>query len=282
MSQAKPVVLGLFAAIAWGSADFAGGFASKRANVYHVVIGSEAIGIFLLIPTAILRKEPVPPLTVWLIAGLGGMAGGFGLILLYRALANGQMSIAAPVSALGGALTPVLAGFLLEGIPHIGVLKGIVLALLAIFLVSHSEGDGKSSRFRLDQLILPGIAGVLFGLFFILLHQSSQEAVLWPIVAVRISSVLLLILIAGITHQTKQVDRIVWPWILGSGLLDTTGNILYVIAGQLGRMDVAAVLSSLYPAMTVALAYLILKERISMVQWVGVVLALIAIVFIML
>lgn len=282
MSDFRPVSIGFLAAIAWGAADFAGGVTSKKANVYRVVIGAELIGVLCLIPIAIIRKEPMPSLNTLVVASLGGFAGGFGLILLYRALASGQMSIAAPVSALGGALTPVLFGSMLEGIPKTSVLIGIALALIAIVLVSYSNNGSNFRGFSPSQLKLPGLAGVLFGIFFILLHQSSQEALLWPIVAVRVSSVTLLTVIATSTRQTYHISRSLWPLIILSGLLDTTGNVLYVIAGQLGRLDVAAVLSSLYPAITVGLAYWILKERISQTQWLGVIFAFTAIIFIVL
>jgi len=277
MTYLTPVLFGLLAAVAWGAADFTGGVASRRANVFRVVIGAEAVGIALLLPAAIILHEPFPSIKDLAFAAIAGLAGGFGLVLLYKALASGQMSVAAPISALGGALTPVIVGFFLEGLPSGKVIAGIGLALLAIFLVSYNADEAGVAKFRLEQLKLPGLAGLCFGLFIILLHQSSQEGMFWPVLAVRISSVTLLTILAATTHQTYQVDKKLIPIILLSGLFDTAGNILYVIAGQLGRLDVAAVLSSLYPAVTVALAFLFLKERITILQWIGVLIVFIAI-----
>jgi drug/metabolite transporter (DMT)-like permease len=275
-----PVSLGLSAAIAWGAADFTGGIASKRASVYGVVVGSELAGLMLLFPIAILSGEPTPPLQVWLVSGLAGLAGGFGLTLFYRALSGGQMSIAAPVSALVGAVIPILAGSLLQGLPKQTALAGILLAWFAILLISRGEDGREIKALNLKALALPLGAGVFFGLFFVLLHQASQEALLWPVIATRIASISFLILIARATRPSWRVEHAYWPLVITCGLLDTGGNVFYVVAGQLGRLDIAAVLSSLYPATTVAMAWLILKERISLTQILGVALALIAIMLI--
>ncbi len=284
MSEAGigPVSLGLFAAIAWGAADFTGGVASRRASVFGVVVGAELVGLIFLIPIAVLRGEPAPPLPVWLMAGLVGIGGGVGLILLYRALAAGQMSIAAPVSAVVGAATPVLVGSFLQGLSKSSALVGIGLALIAILLISRSNGSGKTGPFNLKLIILPLAAGIFFGLFLVLLHQASQAALLWPVVATRLASATFLIIIAIATHQPGRVERPYWPLVLACGLLDTGGNVFYVIAGQLGRLDITAVVSSLYPAATVTMAWLILKERISPTQMIGVAFALLAIVLIVL
>lgn len=272
------VSLGLSAAVAWGAADFTGGYTSRRTGVYGVVIGAEIIGLILLIPTVVLMKEPIPTVRVWLLAGLAGLCGGFGLTLLYRALASGQMSIAAPVSALLGAALPVITGMAFQGLPETSAVLGIGLALAAILLVSYSEGDRLAFNFA--ALSLPLAAGITFGLFFILLHQASQSSILWPIVATRLASVAFLILFAVLSRQRWASERRFWPFIFLIGLLDTAGNVFFVIAGQLGRLDFTAVLSSLYPASTVLLAWLILKERVSTVQSIGILIALLAILLI--
>jgi drug/metabolite transporter (DMT)-like permease len=121
---------------------------------------------------------------------------------------------------------------------------------------------------------------VVFGLFFVFLHQASQETVFWPIIATRTASIIFLAGFASLARQPWRPQRAVWPLIALCGLLDTTGNGLYVLSGQLGRLDVAAVLSSLYPASTVALAWLVLKERITRPQLAGIFSALAAIILI--
>jgi len=214
------------------------------------------------------------------LAGLAGVLGGFGLILLYRALADGQMSVAAPISAVLAAAIPVLVNAVGQGLPDPLVLAGLLLALLAIWLIARGEGATDSARLKLEHIRLPFLAGIVFGLFFVLLHQASQEALFWPIVATRLASIVFVTGFVLLARQPWTPPRSLWPMIALCGVLDTAGNGLYVLAGQLGRMDVAAVLSSLYPAATVALAWLLLKERIARPQMVGILSALVAIVLI--
>jgi drug/metabolite transporter (DMT)-like permease len=275
-----PVSLGLAAAMAWGAADFTGGMATKRANVYGVVIGGEAVGLAVLLALAFATGEPLPPAENLALAGLAGIAGGFGLVLLYRALASGQMSVAAPISAVLAAAIPVLVNAVGQGLPDPLVLSGLLLALLAIWLIARGEGSNSSVRLRLEHIRLPFLAGIVFGLFFVLIHQASQESLFWPIIATRLASMVFLIGFATLTRQPWSPQRAIWLLIVLSGVLDTTGNGLYVLSGQLGRMDVAAVLSSLYPAATMALAWLVLKERIALPQMLGIFSALLAIVLI--
>jgi len=275
-----PVLFGLAAAAAWGAADFSGGMATKRASAYAVVIGSEVVGLVVLLILVFLTGEPLPPVQPLLMAAVAGAAGGFGLILLYQALAGGQMSIAAPISAVLAAAIPVLVSIIWLGWPDPLVLAGLLLALLAIWMIAGGEGGGLPARLRLEQIRLPLLAGVVFGLFFVLLHQASQDSLFWPIIATRIASIIFLTAYASLAHQSFLPQRSLWPMIALCGLLDTAGNGLFVLSGQLGRLDVAAVLSSLYPAVTVALAWLVLKERMAGLQKLGLAAALAAILFI--
>lgn len=275
-----PVSFGLAAALAWGAADFTGGLATKRVNVYGVVIGSQAIGLGVILVLALLTGEVVPHVENLVLAGLSGVFGGFGLILLYRSLAGGQMSVAAPVSAVVAAAIPVLVSTVWQGLPDLPVLVGLLLALLAIGLIARGDGAATSARLRLEHIRLPFLAGIVFGMFFVLLHQASQEALFWPIVSTRLASIVFVTGFVLLARQPWTPPRSLWPMIALCGVLDTAGNGLYVLAGQLGRMDVAAVLSSLYPAATVALAWLILKERIARPQMVGIFSALVAIILI--
>ncbi|MCC7130061.1 MAG: DMT family transporter, partial [Anaerolineae bacterium] len=272
------VSLGLSAAIAWGASDFTGGYLSRRTSAYGVVIGSEIFGLLLLIPLIAITGEPVPPARVWLLGGLAGVFGSIGLVLLYRALATGQMSIAAPVSALVGAAIPVVVGMIFQGLPGITAILGIGLALAAIMLVSYNHTD--HIRFNFSTLAQPLGAGAGFGLFFVLLHQAGQDSTFWPIVATRLVSVLLVAAFALKTRQPWIAGRAYWLPIALIGLLDTSANLFYVIAGQQGRLDFTAVLGSLYPAPTILLAWLILKERVSAIQRIGIVVALFAIMLI--
>lgn len=270
------VLFGLIAALTWGAGDFSGGVAAKRTNAYSVVIVAHLASLILLSVLALALREPVPPLTSWLWGGAAGLGGGFGLMLLYSALASGRMSVAAPVSALVAASLPVMVAALTEGLPGWPVLAGFGLALTAIWLVS----GGGSLNFRLNDLRLPVLAGLAFGFFFLCLHQASTELILYPLIAVRIISISSLLGYSLLTRQAVIPTRESLFPILMSGILDTLGNGAYVLAAQLGRVDVAAVLSSLYPGSTVLLAWFLLKERITKRQLLGIAAALAAIVLI--
>jgi drug/metabolite transporter (DMT)-like permease len=271
------VLFGLIAALTWGAGDFSGGVATKRTNAYSVVIIAHLASLMLLLGLALVLREAIPPLASWLWGGAAGLGGGFGLMLLYSALANGRMSVAAPVSALVAASLPVMVTALTEGLPGWPVLTGFGLALAAIWLVS----GGGSLHFQPSDLRLPVLAGLAFGFFFLCLHQASTESVLYPLIAVRIISISSLLGFALFKRQSIIPNRESLFPILMSGVLDTLGNGAYALAAQLGRMDVAAVLGSLYPGATVLLAWILLKEQIGKRQMLGIAAALTAIVLIM-
>jgi len=269
------ILLGLGAAITWGAADFAGGIATRRTESYGVVIGSHIISLTAFLFLALLLNEPVPPLRDWLLGGAAGLGGGIGLMLLYRALAGGKMSIAASVSAVVAATIPVIADGITQGLPATLTLIGFATALLAVWLVS--SGDGYT-KFSIRNLMLPLSAGVVFGMFFILLHEASRTTVAWPVVATRVGSISGLLLFAGLTNRRWVPTRQHWPLLAFIGIVDAGGTALYALSARLGRMDVAAVLGSLYPGATVLLAWVFLKEKISRIQALGILLALCAII----
>lgn len=270
-----PILLGLLSALTWGAADFGGGLASKRTNSYGVVIGSHTISLSAFLLLALLLKEPVPPLRDWLFGTAAGLAGGIGLMLLYRALAEGKMSIVAPVSALVAAAIPVIVTGLNQGLPKDLTLLGFLLALSAVWLLS--SGDA-ITQIRIKELGLPLTAGIVFGLFFILLHHASRMAILWPVVATRIGSIAGLLAYTSLNHLSWIPTRRRWSLLAFIGIIDATGTACYALSARLGRMDIAAVLGSLYPGATVLLAWVFLKERISRIQSLGILLALGAIV----
>lgn len=270
------VVFGLASALSWGAGDFSGGLATKRAPVFGVLATGQVAGLLLLIVLALLWGEPLPSNTDlgWGLAA--GLAGVIGLASLYRALAVGQMGMVAPLSAVLTAALPALFGVLTEGMPGALKLIGYGLALLGIWLVAGTSTSGGGR----DGLGLAVLAGCGFGIFFILLHRAGASAVFWPLVAARIGSLALVLPIALGRRQLVRPDwRLLVPALL-SGALDVIGNAFFVLAGQAGRLDVAAILASLYPASTVMLAALLLGERVTRVQVVGIVAALAAIVLI--
>jgi drug/metabolite transporter (DMT)-like permease len=275
-SHFAPVVLGLASAACWGAGDFSGGLATKRANVYSVVIASQVVGGVLLIGLALALAEQMPSPGHMLWGGAAGLAGAIGLMALYRALATGKMGAAAPVSAVITAAVPVVFGAFFEGLPSALKLIGFGLALIGVWLVSRTE----EATIRWNELRLPLLAGLGFGIFLLLIDRANETAVLWPLVASRIASLSAVFAFAIFTRQPRLPEAKHLPLMALAGAMDAAGNAFYALAAQVGRLDVAAVLSSLYPATTVWLAWLMLKERISRPQTIGIVATLAAIVLI--
>jgi drug/metabolite transporter (DMT)-like permease len=272
------ILYGLISAFTWGAADFSGGIASKRTNVYGVVIGAEGFGMVVFLVLAFAFREPVPSWQTWLWGMASGLSGGFGLLLLYRALSSGRMSVAAPVSAVIAAIIPVVVGAFVDGLPGMWTFAGILLAIGAVWFIAQSEGAGGNAAVRLNEIILPLLAGVVFGMYFVFMHQASRVAFFWPIIASRLASTAGILAYALLTRQPWRPGRKIWPLIALSGILDVSGNAFYVLAGQVGRLDVAAVLGSLYPGSTVLLAGIFLHERLNRTQFAGILAALTAIV----
>lgn len=271
------IVYGLFSALAWGGGDFFGGLASRKTGAYRAVLYSEVLGLAVLILVATRLNEVMPAWQKLALAGLAGGIGSMGLLILYQAMVKGLMSIATPVSALLAAALPVLVGAMLEGLPGLAKLLGIALALLAVWLVAQ-EKDDKTHLDRLSDLRLPILAGFCFGTYFVMMHQASNSAILWPMIASRSGGTLALLIFMLVNrHDWRVSASAAWPLIILNAVLDIGGNAFYILAGQTGRLDVAAVLSSLYPGLTVLLAWLILKERLNRVQWTGILAALVAI-----
>jgi drug/metabolite transporter (DMT)-like permease len=267
------VIFGLAASLCWGSGDFNGGLASRRSSASSVVIAAYAVGFVLLVGLALIWREPFPsPLNImW--GGLAGLAGVIGLISFYSALSIGRMGIAAPVSAVLTASLPVLFSTFTVGLPSLLQLAGFVLALLAIGLISRPE----RSKGRPEGMGLALLAGCGFGCFFILISRVSHDATFWPLAVARFTSVLFLLLVTLIRQQQVLPRTTAVPLILLAGVLDAIGNTFFVLAAHTGRLDIAAILSSLYPAATVLLAAIVLRERVTRIQGIGILLALVAV-----
>ena len=265
--------LSLSAAVSWGAADFSGGIATKTANVFSVIVVAHATGLAFMLLLALLVGEPIPGWTSLLWGIVAGLAGGIGLAALYKALAVGKMGINAPLSCVITALVPLLFSFSTEGLPHAVQLIGFVVALLSIWLIATQRGAAEGSQ----GLGLAVVAGIGFGGFLLFIKLTGSEAVFWPLVSARAASFLLMLAITVIRGGDWKHSRGSVSYMLLAGILDSGANALYVAAAQRGRLDVAAVLSSLYPASTVMLARLVLKERLSRQQRVGMAAALIAV-----
>lgn len=267
---------GLASAAAWGAGDFTGGLAARRASVWRVVAVVQAAGLALLVALLLVLREPLPPARDLAWAAGAGACGAVGLSALYAALNAGSMGVAAPVTGVVASVVPVLVGVWTEGSPGAWAFAGFGLALAGITLVS-ATGERATTRRALSLALL---AGAGFGGFLVLIDRTSGETFLWPLVAVRVTSAALvgLVILARRPPRTRHAPP--WGLMLLAALLDTGGNAFFLLAAQLGRLDVAAVLSSLYPAMTVLLARVVLRERMTRAQLAGLALVLVAIVLI--
>ena len=274
------IFLGLLAALGWGAGDFTGGIASRKTGAYRTVLYGEVIGIFVLFFVIAIFSEPIPDLRSWMFAMLAGALGTLGLVLLYHAMTLGLMSIATPVSALLAAALPVVVGIFREGLPAWTTFIGFGFALFAVWMISQGEDGVTDILAHLADLKLPLIAGIGFGSYFIFMHEAtSTGSTIWPMVASRSGGLILITVYMLVTRSSWKVeDASAWPIITLNGILDISGNVFFILAGQMGRLDVAAVLSSLFPGATVILAWIFLKERLSLNQWIGIAAALTAIV----
>ena len=271
------VVLGLLSAVSWGTADYGGGLTARRASIWGVLLFSQAIGMVIALGLAFSRGEAAPSAADLGWAVVSGCLGVVGLTSLYHGLAFGRMAVVAPVSGVLGAVTPVLAGFLLEGPPGAAVVVGIGLALVAVVLVSLVPGDAGARPSGLRYGLLAGLG---IGLFNITISRVSDGLVFGPLVVVRGTEVVLLTLVIVAARRTWRLPRPSWPVIAVVGLLDMLGNAFFIAAAQIGALAVASVLSSLFPVTTIVLAIVLLREPVSRHHAAGIACAIVAIALI--
>jgi drug/metabolite transporter (DMT)-like permease len=270
------VGLSLAAAASWGAADFIGGVTAKKTDALGLVVFAYPCGALLAVASALAWRESPPPLIDFRWAIAAGTFGGWALATFYHALAIGKIGINAPLAGVLTAAIPAIAGIFLLGAPKPIQLFGFVLALASIVLVSQAAGGTKGTR----GVGLAALAGVGFGVFLLLLRVATTHAAFWPFVVSRCTSAGVALLICLIRGRAWLPPLQLFPAIISAGVLDSGGTLLFVLAAQRGRMDVAAVLASLYPAATVVLARLVLKEYLTRVQSLGVAAALVAIALI--
>jgi drug/metabolite transporter (DMT)-like permease len=277
MSTLPGILLALTAAATWGTADFFGGLAARRNHVFQVLTISSSSGILLLVVCILGQKEALPSFASLLWAAASGILGAVGLAFFYYGLSLGNTVSVAPTAAVVGAALPVIFGSVTDGLPQILQIAGFGLAFLGIWFVtrpSSKENPPTKSGFWIAVL-----AGLLFGSFFICIAQVKQGEVLFPLLISRTCEFLLAFLflfVRKIPLPNLRLSKIA----IFTGVLDAGGSIFFVLAKQLTRLDISVVLSSLYPVITVYLAYFVLKEKISLAQWAGVVLCVSAVVLI--
>ena len=274
------VLLALGSAVVYGTSDFLGGLASRKASVFGVVALSQLTGLIaLLVLLPVLGGPTGPADLIW--AAASGLVGATGLVIFFRTLARGVMSVIAPVTAVTAAAVPVLVG-LLEG-NRIGFWSGvgIVLALIAVVLVS-AEGGLSALRGARPASIPPALAaGAAFGVFFVFLDRTGDSTGLTPLVAARLASVALVVAIALLGRRPLHVPRASLPLVAASGVGDMSANALFLVATQQhSQLAIVGVLASLYPVSTVVLAQFVLRERLVPAQLAGLAAAVGAVVLI--
>lgn len=269
-SLASSILYALSASVAWGVGDFVSGLTARRIGPLLTLMLSLPIGFAAALAAALLTGEPMAS---WADLGwgvLGGLVGTVGYLALLRGFEVGRMGVVSPVAAAMGAAVPVLIAAVSLGMPGQQQLLGFGVALVSIWLISPRGGQGANTGLGLGLL-----AGLGFGLFFATLDQISEGATFWPLAASRLVSSAWLA-IAWFARRTALPAKLPGALLVVSGITDVLGNFLFLRSVQAGRLDIAAVLVSLYPGITVVLARIIEKEHLSRLQVVGVLLALVA------
>jgi len=271
------IVLGLTSSIVWGVSDFLGGLASRRAPLLGVLVGAQLIGLAIAAPIAVLRGEGqlLPIDVAW--SAVSGLIGAVGIGCLYRGLAVGRMGVVSPVTGVLVAVIPVFAGMVLDGVPSAIVLVGIVLAIGSVAIVAGVPGAVTDAPSGLWWGIA---AGLTLGVFTVTFSRVSDGLVFGPLALMKVVEGLVLYAVIVIGRQPWRVPRKLWPMLIAVGVLDMGATAAYLAATQAGPLAIAGVLSALYPVMTVLLAATILRERITWVHAMGIVVAAAAIALI--
>jgi drug/metabolite transporter (DMT)-like permease len=270
-SQFLPAGFSLAAVFVWGTSDFLGGYASRRSNAFVFTTIVHLSGLLLMFGVALAGHSPFPARAGVLWALAAGASGGAGLAIFYRALASGRMGLTAPVAAVLSAAIPTVFGMFTEGAPRPLQIAGFILAASGIWLISRPE-DGS----RPQGIGTAVFAGICFAGFYLFMKQAGNESAVWLSAISRIASFVLTgtIVILG---RNYQVTREGVGIAVVAGVLDISGSVMFVRAAQTGRLDAAVVISSLYPAITVLLARLFLKEHFTHWKGVGMFAALLAV-----
>jgi drug/metabolite transporter (DMT)-like permease len=273
----SPVAYSVAAVFLWGASDFSGGYGVRRANAFVFTAFSHFCAFTLMLLISLGEHAALPSRASILWSVLAGLLGGVALALFYRALASGQMGLAAPVAALIGAAIPTLADIALEGAPSRWSIAGFVLAVLAIWLITRPEPQGNNDETGHPKgVAMAALAGVGFAAFYMCMHQTTGS----PIFVAAIGRIASFVATAVVVIATGAPRAMELPSIgiaMVAGFLDISGSALYIYASQRGRLDKAVVITSLYPAITVLLARIILKEHFSRWKFVGLLAALAAV-----
>lgn len=282
-------LLALAAAVLWGGGDFSGGMSVKRAGgsmgaALRVILLSHSVSLIVLMGIALARGDAFPhgaPLAWGLVAGA---TAGVALACFYVALSRGAMGASAALSGLLAAAIPAGVSAGIEGSPGLSQVAGFLVAGVAIWLIAAGENPEATTADR-GTVWLAVVGGVGFGIYFVALKMAGAAGVVWPLATARMGSLVVCsLLLAGMGLRggagAVRLSRTAVAWALAAVLLDTSGNLLFIQATRAGRLDVAAVLASLYPASTILLAAWTLRERPTRRQGLGMAVAVAAVVMI--
>jgi drug/metabolite transporter (DMT)-like permease len=272
-AQYIPAAYSLTAVGVWGASDFLGGVGARRANAFLFTAIVHVSGMVLMGTLALITRAPFPGNASLLWSLIAGSVGGMALALFYRSLASGNMGLVAPVAAVVGAAIPTVVTAFLEGFPGYRHVLGFVVAGIGVWLISRAEGDTG----RPEGLGMAVLAGIGFAGFYLCIHQVGDSSALWASACSRVGSLLVTGAIVLFGRHLRAVAAPVLAIAMIAGILDITGSAVFIRAAQIGRLDDAVVLSSLYPAVTVLLARIFLHEHFSRARTIGMVAALAAV-----
>ncbi len=263
------IILALCSALTYGLSDFVGGFVSRRTSAWAVaVVGQTSSTLCTAGMALFVAGTPTAADFGW--AVLGGLGGGMGCGFLYRGFSAGRMGVVAPVSAVGSALVPVVAGALGGERPGPLVWLGILVAMPAIWLVSSTPATERTEGGSLAAGLRDGVlAGVGFGLLFASLGQIPASAGLWPLTVTQLVSVPAVVALASMLRAAWVPRGPAVRWAALSGPFGAAATLTFLLATQHGYLTVSGVLTSLYPASTVLLAMLVLREHVHRAQAIG-------------
>lgn len=256
----------------WGVSDFLGGYTARRFQPFFLACLGHLAATTYVALLAVSTHATLPPSSHLAWAAAGGACGGFALGLFYRALSQGSMGLAAPVSAVLSAAIPAVFALFTRGAPKPLAVLGFAFALIGIWLISRPE-DGK----RTEGLGLALIAGIGFAMFYIFMDRAGTGAALWLSTASRASAFVVTAIVTLAGRKFSPTYPAGYGLALLAGCIDVSGTVLFIRAAQTGRLDTAVILSSLYPTITVLLARILLKEHFTRWRALGVAAALAAV-----
>ncbi|HWY20813.1 MAG TPA: DMT family transporter [Candidatus Acidoferrum sp.] len=275
--QVSTAAYGLAAVLAWGTSDFLGGYATRRANAFLFTTVVNLGGLILVATLASATHAPFPSgrSAAWILAG--GISGGAALAIFYRALSSGRMGLTAPVAAVLGAAIPAVFSMFTAGLPGKIPRLGFALAATALWLITRTEANQEKDGGKPEGIGLAVLAGIGFASFYLCIHKAGDASALWIASLTRAGGLIITALIVLLVGKFRDITPAGVRWGVLTGCIDSLGTILFVYASQTGRLDEAVVISSLYPAVTVVLARVFLNEHFTRWRLVGLLAALAAV-----